>query len=111
MNRADFNKKFFGGEDNLRAGAYLGERREYPGEEDEKCFDGVDVFRAIYGAERKYTYFPRDKEWGTSCDRVDVLFVSGQLWEQGRVLSTGILDTPQERGMSDHVPLWVDLML
>ncbi|GAB1318661.1 Endonuclease/exonuclease/phosphatase [Madurella fahalii] len=104
VNRADFNRKFFGEEDNRRAGAYV-EGAVGQG----KCLDAVDVFRAIYGKERKYTYYPRTKEWGSSCDRVDLILVSKGLWEAGRVLGTGILDTPQERGLSDHVPLWVEV--
>jgi exonuclease III len=85
----------------------IGERKEGR----EACLDAVDVFRALHGAERRYTYYPRTREWGTSCDRVDMVFVSRALWEAGRVLGTGILDTPQERGLSDHVPLWVEIAL
>jgi exonuclease III len=107
-NRADFNVKFFGVEDNARARAYCvvdGEK------EKEECLDAVDVFRAMHRAERRYTYYPRSGEWGSSCDRVDVVFVSKGLWEARRVLGTGILDTPQERGLSDHVPLWVEIAM
>lgn len=79
------------------------------GRQGERCFGGVDVFRAMHGDERRYTYFPRTREWGSSCDRVDMAIVSGGLWDSGRVKATGILDTPQERGLSDHVPLWVEI--
>jgi exonuclease III len=119
VNRADFNGKFFGVGDNLRAGAYVdggGERRgeektegEGEGEETGRCLDAVDVFRAMHGRERRYTYYPRTREWGTSCDRVDMVFMSRGLWEAGRVVGTGILNTPQERGLSDHVPIWVEI--
>jgi exonuclease III len=106
VNRADFNAKFFGVGDNKGAGAYVG------GEVGkERCFDGVDVFRAMYGDERRYTYYPRTREWGSSCDRVDMVVVSKGLWEAGRMRGTGILDTPQERGRSDHVPLWVEIVV
>jgi exonuclease III len=117
VNRADFNGKFFGVGDNARAGAYVGngggEGKKTDGNRDaedkEACLDAVDVFRAMHGRERRYTYYPRTREWGTSCDRVDMVFVSRGLWEAGRVVGTGILDTPQERGLSDHVPIWVEI--
>ncbi|KAK4121658.1 DNase I-like protein [Parathielavia appendiculata] len=101
VNRADFNGKFFGAVDNRRAMAY------YPC----GCLDAVDVFRVVHRHERRYTYYPRTREWGTSCDRVDMVFVSRWLWEAGKVVGTGILDTPQERGLSDHVPIWVEIAL
>ncbi|ROW13659.1 hypothetical protein VPNG_04595 [Cytospora leucostoma] len=128
VNRADFNRKFFGDEDNRRAGAYVGlnvdsgagtgvagtgkrENGDTDGEAEER-FDGVDVFRALRGGARKYTYHPRiDGDWGSSCDRVDMIIVSRGLYEAGRVVDTDILDTPQERGTSDHVPLWVTVTL
>ncbi|KAK3487502.1 Endonuclease/exonuclease/phosphatase [Neurospora hispaniola] len=107
VNRVDFNTKFFGEEDNKRAGAYVGTQDE----KTEKCLDAVDVFRAKYGMEKRYTYYPNRGEWGSSCDRVDMVFVSKEVWGDGRVIDTGILDTPQERSPSDHVPFWVKIAL
>lgn len=109
-NRADFNAKFFELEDNERAQAYL-EDGDKSGKEKEAGFHGVDVFRALHGAQRRYTYHPRTKAWGTSADRVDMMIVSKMLWETDRVTRTGICDSPQERGPSDHVPLWVEVSL
>lgn len=109
INRADFNTKFFGKDDNRRAGAYVGGDDVNSGE---TSFQGVDVFRALRGEERKYTYHPRgESEWGSSCDRVDLIIASRRLFDNGGVDDTGILDSPQERGTSDHVPLWVKLRL
>lgn len=109
VNRADFNTKFFGKDDNDRAGAYVGENDVDSGE---ISFQGVDVFRALRGPERKYTYHPRGEgEWGSSCDRVDLIIASKGLYENGGIGDTGILDSPQERGTSDHVPLWVKVKL
>lgn len=105
-NRADFNAKFFGGEDNVRAKAYLEAELE---KEKGARFDGVDVFRALHGEERRYTYHPRTKQWGASCDRVDLIIASKRLWDAGRVRGAGICDSPLERGTSDHVPLWVEV--
>lgn len=134
LNRADFNRLFFGAEDNARAEAYLGSNFEdhdhiqdtrqreqsdsgpprlngLPLSTAPSTFDGVDVFRALHGKKRQYTYHPRSGEaWGTSCDRVDLIITSKSLHEFGRVIATGILDTPQERGTSDHVPLWVKIL-
>lgn len=105
INRADFNTKFFGKDDNSRSDAYVGRDDVNSGE---ICFQGVDVFRALRCKERKYTYHPRgENEWGSSCDRVDLIIASKGLYEDGRIDGTGILDSPQERGTSDHVPLWV----
>ncbi|KAB5585715.1 Endonuclease/exonuclease/phosphatase [Coniochaeta sp. 2T2.1] len=115
-NRADFNAKFFGREDNERARAYVDVEQGAPAPEageagERKCFDGVDVFRALHGGERRYTYHPRGKTWGSSADRVDLIVVSNRLWEGGLVRGTGIMDSPQERGSSDHVPLWVEVAI
>ncbi|KAJ4418092.1 hypothetical protein N0V82_005755 [Gnomoniopsis sp. IMI 355080] len=111
LNRADFNVKYFGHEDNERAEAYTGELSE-ASEASKARFDGVDIFRALKGKERRYTYHPRSgDDWGSSCDRVDFIVVSKALFESGRVIKTDILDSPQERGTSDHVPLMVELKL
>lgn len=70
---------------------------------------GVDVWREMHGEERRYTYFPRGREWGTSCDRVDYFVAGRGAWEKGLVRDCGILDSEAERGPSDHVPIWVDV--
>ena len=67
--------------------------------------EGVDVWRALKGKERRYKYFPRGKPWGSSCDRVDFVVVSRKLFGQGRVVESGILDSMEERGPSNHMPL------
>lgn len=87
QNRKDFNEKFFISEGGMR---------------------GIDAFRHIHGDKRKYTYHSRNNEWGTSCDRVDLIIVSRSLVEEGGALvDADILDNPQERGHSDHVPLFI----
>lgn len=108
-NRADFNMKFFGEDDNSHADAYVGQDAA---NSEEPSWQGVDVFRALRGSERKYTYHSRgESEWGSSCDRVDLIIASKSLYENGGIDDTDILDSPQERGASDHVPLWVKLRL
>ncbi|KAJ9607448.1 hypothetical protein H2200_008521 [Cladophialophora chaetospira] len=90
-NRADFNSKFF---------------------TDEKGMRGIDVFRDVHGDTRKYTYHPRGRKWGESGDRVDLIIVDRALNNDlGAVTGTDICDSPQERGHSDHVPLWISIDL
>ncbi|KAI9681101.1 MAG: hypothetical protein M1817_002383 [Caeruleum heppii] len=106
LNRADFNDKFFTGSDGLRA---------------------VDSFRWLHGhSQRKFTYYPRGKPWGAGCDRVDLIILSRGLVERSseagetsqeeeqqrcqKILKEAdMLDNEEERGPSDHVPLWVTL--
>lgn len=82
-NRMDFNKKFFEGDNGLKA---------------------VDTFRHVHGDKRGYTFYPRGRPFGSSCDRVDLIICSGSLRES--ILDAGVLATPAERGPSDHVPLY-----
>lgn len=133
LNRADFNALFFGAEDNARAEAYHlpllppssrpeRESGHHDGQQDttqrqeqqqvDGFFDGVDVFRVLHGKKRKFTYHPRNGEaWGSSCDRVDLIVASRSLHDTGGLVATDILDSPVERGTSDHVPLWVRILL
>ena len=111
-NRADFERKFISAQ-----GGGLGM---------------IDAFREIHGEERIYTYRPPGKPWGSGMDRVDLILCSGamrgrydggkdgagtdhgrrqqDMKEQGkgwRLVEADILDTEEERGPSDHVPLYV----
>jgi exonuclease III len=70
--------------------------------------NGVDVWRKMHGDERRYTYYPRGRKWGTSCDRVDYVVAGRKMWEKGMVKACGIMDSEAERGPSDHCPVWVD---
>jgi exonuclease III len=93
INRADFNRRFM---DVKNDGADRG-------------LSGVDVWRELRGQEKKYTYYPRNRPWGTSCDRVDLAIASRRLLDQRRILGCEIWDTELERGPSDHVPISVDI--
>ncbi|KAJ9632131.1 hypothetical protein H2203_000532 [Taxawa tesnikishii (nom. ined.)] len=84
-NRADFNAKFF---------------------DDKDGFKGVDTFRQLHGEKLGYTYYPRGAAWGSSCDRVDLIICSQGL--KGDLVGAGMLASPQERGPSDHVPLFAE---
>jgi len=103
-NRADFEEKFM----NARGGLRM-----------------VDSFREMKGEERKYTYRPPGRVWGAGMDRVDLIMcsrgmgrnesVEGKGSEQRkarkrwRLVDADILDLEEERGPSDHVPLYVDV--
>ncbi|KAK5251992.1 hypothetical protein LTR40_011317, partial [Exophiala xenobiotica] len=90
-NRADFNAKFFVDENGMR---------------------GIDIFRHVHHDSRKYTYYPRGGQWGDSCDRVDLIIVSRSLIDQVDAIDgTDICDNALDRGHSDHVPLWVSLVM
>lgn len=91
LNRADFHDKL------------LQEK------ESEDSFNGVDVWRKMHEDERRYTYYSRGREWGTSCDRVDYFIAGRRAWDSSMITDSGILDTEAERGPSDHVPVWVDI--
>jgi exonuclease III len=83
INRADFNNKFFDADEGLKA---------------------TDTYRHIHGDEKGYTYYPRGRKFGSSCDRVDLIICSKSLEEN--VVDAGICATEQDRGPSDHVPLF-----
>ncbi|EXJ85601.1 hypothetical protein A1O1_05967 [Capronia coronata CBS 617.96] len=88
-NRADFNAKFF---------------------TDDKGMHGIDIFRHLHGDTKKYTYHPRGRRWGESCDRVDLIVVSRSLVDKDTaVTGSDICDSPLDRGHSDHVPLWISV--
>lgn len=85
-NRTDFNEKFLDGGSGLR---------------------GIDTFRHLHPQQKKYTYHPRNVEWRTSCDRVDLIVASRTIVEKGMLVEAGIEE--EDRGPSDHVPLYVTL--
>ncbi|OAL57489.1 DNase I-like protein [Pyrenochaeta sp. DS3sAY3a] len=94
VNRKDFHEKLL-------------ERKK----DDAVGLNGVDIWRKLHGEERKYTYYSRGRNWGTSCDRVDYFIAGRSTWNDGLIKSCGILDSEAERGPSDHVPIWVDILL
>lgn len=95
-NRADFHRKLLERKDK---NGFVG------------GLNGVDVWRKMHENDRRYTYYSRGREWGTSCDRVDYFVAGRGLWEKGMVKKSGIMDSAAERGPSDHCPIWVDVEL
>ena len=99
------------------------------------CVNGLgmrDTFREIWGQEQKFSYRPRNVEWGQSGDRVDLILISrdnrGRSEQDGedvfrrdeledvrnrkaRLVEADILDDEDERGPSDHVPLYVTILV
>lgn len=68
----------------------------------------LDTFRLINGMAKKYTYRPTNRPWGAGGDRVDMILVTKGL--KDAVKAADILDgSPDERGPSDHVPLFVTM--
>ncbi|KAI1344400.1 Endonuclease/exonuclease/phosphatase [Xylariaceae sp. FL0016] len=115
-NREDFEDKFFssiairalGVPAEVRRAMYdLGDGSVVNREEDVSGFDGIDTFRYLHGDERRYSYHPRGVDWGSSCDRVDMVIASRALEEM--VAGAGICDSLRDRGPSDHCPVWVEI--
>ena len=93
VNRADFHDKLLEGKNSNQG------------------FGGVDVWRQMHGDQRRYTYYSRGREWGSSCDRVDYFIAGRRAWDAGMIKGSGIMDSEAERGPSDHVPIWVDVTM
>ena len=73
----------------------------------------VDSFRAFHGNEKKYSYRSPSRVWGSSCDRVDLILFSSDLGSGSgyQLKEADILDEEDERGPSDHLPLYITLQL
>ncbi|KAH7040847.1 Endonuclease/exonuclease/phosphatase [Microdochium trichocladiopsis] len=123
LNRADFNQKFFASKvlppDSSSVVAARYRMNELPGKKDGnlaeaqgftadvKGLKAIDTFRYIHGNLRKYSWHSRTKEWGTCCDRVDLIVASRSLGHS--IIGADICDHPRDRGPSDHCPIWVDI--
>ncbi|MCJ1319506.1 hypothetical protein MMC15_004842 [Xylographa vitiligo] len=73
----------------------------------------VDTYRTLHEGERKYSYRGRGREWGSSCDRVDLILLSNTrvTGERIALIEADILDDEAERGPSDHVPLYTTVQI
>ncbi|KAK7750776.1 hypothetical protein SLS62_007328 [Diatrype stigma] len=113
LNRADFNAKFFTkasirNTHSVAAYPHLQDDDVTAKKEDTiQGLDGIDTFRHLHGSERRYSYYPRNRPWGTSCDRVDLIIASRAL--SGSIVAAGICDNPRDRGPSDHCPVWAEI--
>ena len=107
LNRLDFNTKFFTNKVIAETSSKARFPRESAPSKKEliEGFNGIDTFRRIHKSERRYSYYPRNRPWGASCDRVDLIIASRSLVDS--VTGAGICDNPRDRGPSDHCPIWV----
>ncbi|RYP29323.1 hypothetical protein DL767_006784 [Monosporascus sp. MG133] len=109
LNRLDFNTKFFTKQPikHVSSRASYSEDAAASMEESIQGFDAIDTFRHVHGTERRYSYYPRGRPWGSSCDRVDLIIASRYLSDH--IVAAGICDNPRDRGPSDHCPIWVEI--
>lgn len=91
-NRVDFEEKFIHGKEHGGLGM-------------------IDSYRALHDGEKKYSYRGRNQEWGSTCDRVDLILVLEDSLTQKKITvkEADILDEEMERGPSDHVPLYITI--
>jgi exonuclease III len=71
--------------------------------------DMADTFRSLHPDKKGYSYYPRGRSFGESCDRVDMILCSRSL--EARCTETGMLATTADRGISDHVPIYATFHL
>jgi exonuclease III len=64
----------------------------------------VDTFRSLHPNTKGYSYYPRGRTFGESCDRVDMILCSQSL--ATKCTEAGMLATAADRGPSDHVPIF-----
>jgi exonuclease III len=64
----------------------------------------VDTFRSLHSTKKGYSYYPRGRTFGDSCDRVDMILCSQFL--AAKCTEAGMLATAADRGPSDHVPIF-----
>jgi exonuclease III len=100
LNREDFTRRFLGS----------GQTSESDSDESKTSRKGVndglnmaDTFRLLHPDEKGYSYYPRGKVFGESCDRVDMILCSRSLATS--CTEAGVLATAADRGTSDHVPI------
>jgi exonuclease III len=98
VNRADFETRFF-------------ESVNETGEGNNPLSDNglgmIDSFRQLHPDKKGYTFYPRTRTFGESCDRIDMILLSKSL--ESNLRSAGMHESASERGTSDHVPLWCRL--
>lgn len=97
INRADFEARFIS----------IGKEHSDDGSEAIPGLGMIDTFRHLHPDKRGYTFYPRTRGFGESCDRVDLILISKEL--EPFLKGAGMHETPAERGPSDHVPLFAQL--
>lgn len=100
VNRADFEARFISAGDDAKS-TQSAARDKVAG------LGMIDTFRHLHPQKRGYTYYPRTKKFGDSCDRVDMILISKGL--EPFLQEAGMHETSADRGPSDHVPLYAGL--
>lgn len=102
VNRQDFLRRFLGdvGKDGENEHALNVEG----GADRTPSLGMVDTFRSLHPNTKGYSYYPRGRAFGDSCDRVDMILCSQSL--AAKCTEAGMLATAADRGPSDHVPIF-----
>lgn len=106
LNRQDFARRFLGNADTSEPDSGDGTATE---ETPSAGLDMADTFRSLHPNKKEYSYYPRGRSFGESCDRVDMILCSRSL--EATCTEAGILATAADRGTSDHVPIYATFHL
>lgn len=106
LNRQDFTRRFFGNADTSELGFGDGTATD---ETQSAGLEMADTFRSLHPDTKGYSYYPRGRSFGESCDRVDMILCSRSL--EARCTEAGMLATAADRGTSDHVPIYATFHL
>lgn len=106
VNRADFETRFMTSGSGKKAEQRT-ESRVDAANAEQAGLAMIDTFRHLHPGKKGYTYYPRTKAFGQSCDRVDMILISQSLVD--RLKTAGMHETAAERGPSDHAPLFARL--
>lgn len=107
-NREDFSHRFLDDSNEDMETEASGSESQHVTKYD-RGLDMVDTFRQLHPKEKAYSYYPRGRLFGESCDRVDMILCSRSLADA--CTEAGILATAADRGTSDHVPIHVTFAL
>ena len=106
LNRQDFTNRFLGNADTSELGTSDDTTTE---DVPSTGLNMADTFRSLHSDKKGYSYYPRGRPFGESCDRVDMILCSRSL--EARCTEAGMLATSADRGTSDHVPIYATFHL
>ena len=103
LNRLDFTNRFFDEAKISRSTSDVAQANRDSAASACSSLGMIDTFRALHPDEKAYSYYPRGRPFGSSCDRVDMILCSSDIGPHCK--EACILATPGDRGTSDHVPI------
>ena len=106
-NRQDFLRRFLGEADEDDENEHALDVED--GADNTPSLGMVDSFRSLHPNTKGYSYYPRGRAFGDSCDRVDMILCSQSL--AAKCTEAGMLATATDRGPSDHVPIFASFDL